>query len=181
MSGLFKTAVAAEFRQFKRCAFYGRYSTKMQRLASLEDQLRTCRDFADKMGWQILDGHIYTDAGLSGKTRAHRDGLKALEVAGEQRPTLFDYVLFDDTSRLGRDQADVLTFVKMMAHYGIKVCFVSQELDSSNENFEVLLNTFSMIDALHNKRLRSKVFSGQKVSARMTLEPSVEQLRWDPC
>jgi DNA invertase Pin-like site-specific DNA recombinase len=115
-----------------------------------------------KNGWQILDDHVYKDAALSGKTKAHRKELKALEEAAEMHPRPFDYILFDDTSRLGRDQADVLNFVKVMDHHGIKVHFVSQQLDSSNENFEVLLNTFSMVDALHNQRLRSKVFSGQK-------------------
>jgi DNA invertase Pin-like site-specific DNA recombinase len=49
-----------------------------------------------------------------------------------------------------------------MRHYGIGVYFVSQQLDSASENFEILFNTFSMVDSMYNKRLRAKVFSGQK-------------------
>jgi hypothetical protein len=39
--------------QFYRCAHHGRYSTQMQRPASLEDQERICRDFATQQGWLI--------------------------------------------------------------------------------------------------------------------------------
>jgi len=48
--------------QFPRCAFYGRYSTKMQRPASMEDQERLCRDYAEQRGWQILDEHTRTSS-----------------------------------------------------------------------------------------------------------------------
>lgn len=77
----------------------------MQRPASIEDQPRSCREFAERNGWQILENHIYKDAALSCATKNHRTGLKALEIAAETRPRPFDYILFDDTSRLGRDQA----------------------------------------------------------------------------
>jgi hypothetical protein len=72
--------------QFYRCAFYGRYSTFMQRPASLEDQQRVCQDFATEKGWFVLDEHIYTDAALSGTTKAKRKGLEALEAAAKSVP-----------------------------------------------------------------------------------------------
>ncbi|MBW4027792.1 MAG: hypothetical protein HIU93_10350 [Acidobacteria bacterium] len=49
-----------------------------------------------------------------------------------------------------------------MAHHGVKVCFVSQQMDSSEENFAVLLNTFSMIDQMYTRRSGAKVVSGTK-------------------
>jgi site-specific DNA recombinase len=148
--------------QFNRCAHYGRYSTKMQRPASLENQQRVCRDFATQKGWQILDEHIYTDAALSGTTKAKRKGLEALQAAAEKRPRLFDYVLFDDTSRLSRDLGDVLEFEKLMRHYGIKVCFVSQQLDSSDPNFLMLLSVHGIVDSQYITRLKAKVHEAQK-------------------
>jgi hypothetical protein len=37
-----------------QCACYLRYSSDMQRKASLEDQERQCRKFAEEQGWEVL-------------------------------------------------------------------------------------------------------------------------------
>jgi site-specific DNA recombinase len=113
-------------------------------------------------GWLILDDHIYTDAGLSGTTKNKRTGLAALEAAAQQRPRLFDCVLFDDTSRLSRDLSDVLEFEKLMRHCGIKVRFVSQHLDSSDPNFLMLLSVHGIVDSQYITRLKAKVHEAQK-------------------
>lgn len=160
MSNIFKAEPSAS--QFLRCAFYGRYSTVMQRPASIDSQLLTCREFATGEGWVILDEHIYMDEAQSGTKKVNRTGLQALEKAAKKRPRPFDCILFDDTSRLGRDQADVLTFTKLMKFHNVKVCFVSQRLDSSDDNFPVLLNSFSMVDELYVSRQRVRVFNSQK-------------------
>jgi site-specific DNA recombinase len=148
--------------QFMRCAYYGRYSTNMQRPASLEDQRRVITEYADEKGWTILEEHVYEDAALSGTTKIGRKRLKALEVAAQQRPRVFDYVLFDDTSRLSRDVEDVLQFEKLMRHFGIKVCFVSQKLDSDDPSFSMLLAVHAIVDQQYVTRLRHKVHSAQK-------------------
>jgi site-specific DNA recombinase len=147
---------------FMRCAFYGRYSTNMQRLASLEDQRRVCSEFATEKGWEILEEHIYVDAAQSGTSKVGRMGLKALEAATEQHPRPFDYILFDDTSRLARDLGDVLQFHKMMQHHGIKLLFVSQRLDSADQSFPMLLSMHGMIDEQQIARIKHKVHSAQK-------------------
>ena len=45
-------------------AIYARYSTDMQREASIEDQIRLCQERADKEGWHVHN--CYTDHGTSG-------------------------------------------------------------------------------------------------------------------
>src|ERR1051325_555817 len=37
----------------KRCAVYARYSSDLQSATSIEDQLRLCRDYAERQGWEI--------------------------------------------------------------------------------------------------------------------------------
>src|SRR5258708_12063872 len=86
--------------QFMRCAYYGRYSTSMQRPASLEDQRRVITEHAEEKGWTILEEHVYEDAAQSGTTKVGRKRLKALEDAPHQRPPLFHFVLFHHTSPL---------------------------------------------------------------------------------
>lgn len=161
MNSTFKSQ-SAEPNVRLRCAVYLRSASTMQRSASIEDQLQTCREFADSKGWQILPGHIYKDEGMSGTNTRNRVGLLALQTAAEKRPRPFDCILLEDTARLGRTQADVLNFTKLMAFYGVMIYFVSQRLNSSDENFAVILNTYDLFNQMYVERLREKVFRGQK-------------------
>jgi DNA invertase Pin-like site-specific DNA recombinase len=39
-----------------RCAIYARYSTDKQNPLSIDGQIRRCREFASRRGWEALDG-----------------------------------------------------------------------------------------------------------------------------
>ena len=80
-----------------RCAVYARFSSDKQSAASITDQVRKCREYAQARGWEILADHIYSDQAISGAT-SERAGLKRLMAAANAKS--FDIVLFDDTSRL---------------------------------------------------------------------------------
>ena len=144
-----------------RCAEYQRFSSNMQRPASLEDQDRSCRDLAAAKGWQVLDDHIYGDAAQTGTNMWHRPGLEALIAAAKQTPRPFDVVLIDETSRLARNLADVLRIAKILEHHGVGLYFVSQRLDSRDSNFQMILTIFGMSDEQYSQRLSKKVHSGQ--------------------
>ena len=49
-----------------RAAIYARYSSDNQRDASIADQFRVCREFAQRQGWQIE--REYSDHAVSGAT-----------------------------------------------------------------------------------------------------------------
>lgn len=75
--------------QFLRCAFYGRYSTKMQRPASITTQLLACREFAERKGWALLEEHIYKDEGLSGTKRVESYWAPGTRKGGREETTPF--------------------------------------------------------------------------------------------
>jgi DNA invertase Pin-like site-specific DNA recombinase len=58
-----------------RVAVYARYSSDNQREASIEDQVRICRERIAAEGWQLVQ--VYRDAALSGATTL-RPGYQAL-------------------------------------------------------------------------------------------------------
>ena len=58
-----------------KVAIYARYSSDNQRDASIADQLRVCRTFAERQGWAICEE--YTDHAVSGATLL-RAGFQAL-------------------------------------------------------------------------------------------------------
>lgn len=140
-----------------RCAIYARYSSDRQSPSSIVDQTRKCREYAKAKGWEILDGHLYSDEAISGTT-TERAGLKSLLAAAQQHA--FDVVLIDDTSRLSRQLSDSIRLADQLAFAGVRVVFVSQGIDSESEQAEVLLATHGIVDSLYIRELAKKTFRG---------------------
>jgi DNA invertase Pin-like site-specific DNA recombinase len=59
----------------KRVALYVRYSSDNQRDASIEHQLRLCREHAERQGWMVVDS--YSDRAISGASLI-RPGIQEL-------------------------------------------------------------------------------------------------------
>ncbi len=142
-----------------QCAIYARYSSDKQSPLSIEDQVRKCREYAQRQGWQVLPNHIYSDEAVSGATD-DRAGLKRLLAAATAPGRRFDVVLVDDTSRLSRKLADSLRIKEQLDFAGVRLVFVSQGIDSATEQAEVLLATHGIVDSLYIGELAKKVYRG---------------------
>ncbi len=80
---------------------YARFSTSRQDERSIDDQLRRCREYADRHGIQVVE--TYADAALSG-THTDRPYLQRLLAdARRSKGRAFRVVLVDDLSRLSRN------------------------------------------------------------------------------
>ncbi|MFC3118864.1 recombinase family protein [Jhaorihella thermophila] len=97
-----------------RAVIYARYSTDMQREASIEDQVRSCMKLIEAKGW--VAGEIYTDMGLSGATHLRPGFQKLLEDARSRK---FDFVVAESIDRISRDQEHIAGFHKQMTFNGI--------------------------------------------------------------
>jgi DNA invertase Pin-like site-specific DNA recombinase len=85
-----------------RAAIYARMSTDKQSEASTADQVRECRRFAEREGYQVAPGLIFEEAGISGASRHNRP--KLLELVA--RIDEWDVLVCFDFSRLARNQED---------------------------------------------------------------------------
>jgi site-specific DNA recombinase len=140
-----------------RCAVYARYSSDKQSASSITDQVRKCREYAHAHGWEILDDQIFSDEAISGAT-AERAGLKRLLAAATSKA--FDIVLIDDTSRLSRKLSDSINLSDRLMFAGVRIVFVSQGIDSDNEQAEVLTAMHGITDSLYIRELGKKTFRG---------------------
>jgi site-specific DNA recombinase len=143
----------------QRSAIYARYSDERQNPLSIDQQIRKCREHADRHGLQFLDAHVYVDEAISGATD-ERAGLQRLLKAVRQKPRPFDVILVDDTSRLSRDLAHSLEIVKQMRFAGVRVVFVSQGFDTSAPQMQTLLTVHGLVDSLYLDELGKKTFRG---------------------
>jgi DNA invertase Pin-like site-specific DNA recombinase len=147
-----------------RCAIYARYSSDRQSTASIADQIRKCREYAARQGWVVLENHIYSDEAISG-TSLERDGLRRLVSAATSKGRPFDCVLVDDTSRLSRKLADALNLYEHLRFADIRLVFVSQGVDSKNEQAELLIGVHGLIDSAYWRELATKTHRGMEGKA----------------
>ena len=111
-----------------RVAIYARYSSDNQRDASIEDQVRLCRERIAAAGWSLEPGawsleQVYRDAAISGST-THRPAYQAMLAAA--RDGGFDIVLAEALDRLSRDQEDVAGLFKRLKFAGIRIVTLSE-------------------------------------------------------
>ena len=144
-----------------RCAAYIRVSTSMQNPLSPEDQLRKCREFAAREGWEILGDQVYSDEALSG-VGSDRPGLTRMMEAAASRNRPFDAVLVDDSSRLSRSLSDAMRIFERLNFAGVRVVAVSQGIDSKDEQADVLVTVHGLMDSLYVKELAKKTHRGME-------------------
>lgn len=99
-----------------RTVIYARYSSDNQREASIEDQIRVCRQHAERQGWPVVN--VYTDYAMSGASMM-RPGIQQLmqdAAAGK-----FDILLSEDLDRISRDQEDIAGIYKRIEFAGARI------------------------------------------------------------
>ena len=99
-----------------RAVIYARYSTDLQREASIDDQLEVCRRYAAAQGWMVVD--TFTDAALSGASR-FRPGFQNLTASCG--PGRFDVVICEAVDRLGRRLADTADLQDRLAFHKVRL------------------------------------------------------------
>jgi len=154
-----------------RCAIYARYSSDLQRLTSIEDQLRRCREYADQQGWTVIEEFVRCDEARSAATLAGRDGLQSLLAASKRCPPPFDCLMVDDTSRLARYLPDVLKMNDSLQYHGVFIYAVAQRLDCREKTSRPLLTLHGMMDEQFLVSLGEKVHRGQEGRALNGMQP----------
>lgn len=104
-----------------RVALYARYSSDNQRDASIADQMRDCRAYAERQGWTIAQE--YSDHAVSGATLI-RAGFQALMRDASNRR--FDIVLAESLDRFSRDQEDTAGLFKRLTFAGVRLVTISE-------------------------------------------------------
>src|SRR5271167_2698787 len=104
-----------------RAAIYARYSSDLQSAASIDDQLRLCRERLAREGWTLAE--TYADRAISGATAFRPEYQRLLDDARRGR---FDVVLAEALDRLSRDQEDVAALHKALSFWGIAIVTVAE-------------------------------------------------------
>lgn len=143
-----------------RTACYARFSSDLQKDTSLEDQLRVCREYVDHHGWHWQDQQVYSDAAVTAASLEGRPGIQAVLAAATAPARPFDVLVVDDSSRVARDLPDALRVLQRLKFCGVRVIYISQGIDSANEQAETLVAVHGIVDGLFLRELAMKVRRG---------------------
>jgi DNA invertase Pin-like site-specific DNA recombinase len=105
----------------KKVAIYARYSTDLQNPRSIDDQIRVCRERAEREGWSVYQ--CYGDYAISGASM-ERSGLQRL--LADANAGRFNIILAEALDRLSRDQADIATIFKRMQFASVEIITISE-------------------------------------------------------
>lgn len=137
-----------------RTAVYARYSTELQRDASLDDQIRNVRGYCARQSW--CEPVIYVDAAVSGSREDRPQYRKLLADAAER----FDVVLVDDLSRLSRDKDECGKALKRLMFAGVRVIGVSDGVDTAAKGHKVNAGLRGLMSELYLDDLAEKTHRG---------------------
>ena len=141
-----------------RAAIYARYSTDLQSDASIEDQIRICKERAKANGWQVVN--CYTDHATSGASMM-RPGIQMLMQ--DAQAGKFDIVLAEALDRLSRDQEDIAGIYKRLQFAGAEIFTLSEgEISSLHIGLKGTMNAMFLKDLAFKVRrgLRGKIEKG---------------------
>jgi DNA invertase Pin-like site-specific DNA recombinase len=133
-----------------RVALYARYSSDNQRDASIEDQLRQCRERAVREGWVIVES--YSDRAISGASLI-RSGIQS--VLADAQAGRFDILLSEALDRISHDQEDVAGVFKRLRFAGVSIVTLSE-----GEISELHVGLKGTMNALFLKDLAMKTHRG---------------------
>lgn len=125
-----------------RAVIYARYSSDNQREASIDDQVRICRELIARNGWEVAQ--VFCDQAISGSTSLRRGYQALLEGA---REGAFDFVVAEALDRLSRDQEDVAGLYKRMRYAGVQIVTVADgEINELHVGLKGTMNALFLKD-----------------------------------
>lgn len=150
---------------------YARFSSHNQTEQSIEGQLKTCYEFAQKNGYTIVGEYI--DRAISGTTDARPDFLRMIEDSGKKG---FQFVIVYQLDRFARNRYDSATYKARLKKNGVRVLSARENItdDASGILVEGLLESMA---EYYSAELAQKILRGMTQRRKMAFAP-VEILPW---
>ena len=111
---------------------YARYSSDSQREASIEGQLRDCKDYAEKNGITVVG--TYIDRAYSAKTDDRPDFQRMIKDSGKK---IFDVVLVWKLDRFARNRFDAVNYKYQLEKNGVHLVSAMEPISQGPEGIMV--------------------------------------------
>lgn len=147
---------ACERSDIMRVWLYARLSRdEDDELNSLTNQQNIIREYAEKNNYTVV-GESFDD-NVSGM-HFNREGINKIYEAVENK--LIDAVIVKDMSRLGRHKTQTALFIDYLRENDVKVLSVTENLDTSNENDDLIIGFKGLFNDMYARDISRKVRAG---------------------
>lgn len=126
-------------------------------LNSLTNQKNILVEYANSKGYDIV-GESFDD-NVSGM-QFNREGINLIYEQVEQKA--IDAVVVKDLSRLGRHRTQTAMFIDYLRENDVRVLSVTENIDSSNEEDDLLIGFKGIMNDMYAKDIAKKVRAGYK-------------------
>lgn len=144
----------------KKAVIYARYSSDLQRGESIDAQVRACKYFAQRYGYEVEK--VYADRAESGRTTANRAQWMSMMEDASRRE--FEVILVHKLNRFSRSGLDTLNYKGQLAQYGVELVSVTERLDDSPEG-RLMLYVIAGMNEFYSANLATEVMKGLKENA----------------
>ena len=138
---------------------YARYSSDSQREASIEGQLRDCKDYAEKSGITVVG--TYIDRAYSAKTDDRPDFQRMIKDSGKK---IFDVVLGWKLDRFARNRFDAVNYKYQLEKNGVHLVSAMEPISQGPEGIMVESMLIGMAE-YYSAELALKVARGERENA----------------
>ena len=145
-------------------ALYIRVSTEKQADEgfSLDAQESRLRAYCEAQQWNVCPGHIYIDAGISGKS-TDREQFQAMMQAAKLGD--IKRIVTMKLDRLARNTKDFLQLVETLQGDGCDLVLIKESFDTSTPQGKFALTMFAAIAELEASTITERVMSGKSQKA----------------
>ena len=124
-------------------------------LNSLTNQQKILREYAEKNNYEVVGES--SDDNISGM-HFNREGINKIYEVVEEK--LIDAVIVKDLSRLGRHRTQTALFIDYLRENEVKVLSVTENIDTSNENDELIIGFKGIFNDMYARDISRKVRAG---------------------
>lgn len=131
------------------CAIYVRFSElELQKETSADDQLRECREFAERQGWKVVEEYI--DEGVRASNTGQR--LEFAKLKEDAALGKFHVVLVWEMSRWTRDLLNGMVELAELCQAGVKLADTNGGMVDTNDPMQALMVAFKFANAQQERK-----------------------------
>lgn len=155
----------------KTAVIYARFSCSKQREASIEDQLRVCREWCAREGYGIVAE--YCDYAISGKTDERPEFQRMVANAGES-----GIVLVYMMDRFSRDEYDAPIYKRQLRKAGVEVFSATETLPDGPERI-LVEKIYEGLAAVESEKISVRTKRGMEGNALKCMANGVHIFGYD--
>lgn len=137
---------------------YARYSSSAQTEQSIDGQLRVCKEYAERKGYNILGEYI--DRAMTGTNDNRPEFQKMIADSSKKE---FEFVLVYKLDRFSRSKYDNAIYKHKLQQNGVRVISAMEEISNTPEGL-LMEGLLEMFAEMYSKDLSQKVKRGMRES-----------------